>query len=1444
MKKPSGFRRLAVILTLVSAAPLLAGAADAPNDFKKDVRKPVDITKEKALYVVGYAHLDTQWRWAYPQVIREFIANTLRNNFALFSKYPNYVFNFSGSRRYEMMKEYYPAEYETLKGYVAAGRWFPCGSSVDEGDAVVPSLESMVRHILYGNRYFEREFGVTSREFMLPDCFGFPSSLPSVLAHCGIQGFSTQKLTWGSAVGIPFKVGTWTGPDGAKVIAALDPGSYGGMVTDDLSQSKVWLDRINKTGDASGAFVDYHYFGVGDQGGAPSEKSVKWIERSVAGSGPVRVISARADSMFAEIKPENAAKLPNYKGELLLTNHSAGAINSQAYMKRWNRKSELLATAAERASVAALWLGGAPYPARKIYNAWDLVLGSQMHDMLPGTSLPKAYEFCWNDYILAQNQFAAVESDAAGAVISALDTQAQGIPVVVYNALATERDDLVEAGLQFPGAAPEAVRVIGPDGKETPAQINRREGNTAQVVFLAHVPAIGFACYDIQAAESSIPTAALKISESARTLENARYRVTINEAGDVASIFDKSNSQELLSAPARLSFQHEKPKQYPAWNMDWEDRNKPSRAYVEGPAKIRAVESGAARVALEIQRESQGSRFVQQVRLGAGGAGEVVEVVNKIDWMTRESSLKATFPLAVSNPLATYDDKVGTDTRGNNEPKRFEVPQQGWFDLTDTGGRYGVAVLNDCKYGSDKPADNLVRLTLIYTPGVRGSYQDQASQDLGRHDISYAIAGHAGDWKQGGVARQGARFNQPLVAFQSKPHRGKLGRSFEFLKVTGDHVEVAAVKKAEEGDGIVVRLRELNGESAKGVRVCAAGKIVAAREIDGQEHALKSAQVTLDKGELVTEIPAYGLRAFALKLAPSVSLAAAPKSQALELAYDLDAFSSDASRADGGFDSDGRTYPAEQMPGELVSEGISFKMGPVADGKKSAVICRGQSLALPPGDFNRVYLLAAAVNGDAKGVFKVGDGKVEQTVQDWNHFIGSWDNRLWSGTVPELAYNWNNSLAGLVPGFTKRDTVAWYASHRHHPKGGNEFYSYCYLFKYGFDVAPGTRSLTLPDNDKIRVFAVTMAKNNHDDAIAAQSLYDTLADHVADAPLFAPAGGKFSETTPVAITALYWHEGALHYTLDGSEPTAASPVYSTPLLINANTNIKARMIGSDGQISPMATAKFEVNDVTAPVLKSVESLLPATQLILDFSEPVTVSSAEAVANYRVEPSNPVVAAKLSEDGKRVRLTLAAPMATQSKLTAIGVTDRSPAANRVTERAVSVKPMRQVYSLASLACDGNTSRQFSPQGLPVKAGDAWTINLFVRTGEPLENRTLIAGFGSPRDQAGKGRYLAKFANGVHFWSSSRDGETRSALEAGKWQMLSATYDGQLLTIYKNAKKIGEQQLKFEDDDSVVHLAPIDPWDKKRRFKGELRDVSVWDSAISAGGVQELLKSMPQ
>jgi alpha-mannosidase len=1064
-----------------------------------------DLTRQPTLYVVGYAHLDTQWRWEYPTTISEYILNTMRDNFALFEKYPHYVFNFSGANRYRMMKEYFPADYALVKKYVAAGRWFPAGSSMEENDVNSPSAESIIRQVLYGKLYFRREFGKTSAEYMLPDCFGFPASLPSILAHAGIKGFSTQKLAWGSSalaggpnspektpLGTPFNVGIWEGPDGKSVIAAVNPGSYDAPITTDLSTSPAnpgprredWPARVQLDGAVSGLFTDYHYYGTGDVGGAPTEASVKMLESIVAkvGDAPLHVVSATAEQMFLDIKPNQLARLPRYKGEMELTNHSAGSLTSQAYLKRWNRKNELLADAAEKASVAAELLGGRPYPLERLTNAWTLVMGGQFHDITPGTATPKAFEFSWNDEVLAMNQFAGVVASATEAVASGMDTQAKGAAIVVYNPLNVAREDVVEAAVGFPGGTPQAVRVIGPDGKAVPAQLSH-----GKVLFVAKAPSVGYAVYDVEAAETAAAGSTLKVTES--SLENARYRVTIDQNGDIAGIFDKTVRKELLWTPARLEIKTDKPVQWPAWNMDWEDQSRAPRAYVGGPAQIRIVENGPARVAVEVSRETEGSKFVQTIRLAAGDAGNRVEIGNVIDWNTKGSHLKAVFPLTATNPVATYNWDIGAMERGTDNPKKFEVPSHQWVDLTDRSGAYGATVLTDCKNGSDKPDENTLRLTLIRTPGTRGSYDDQGTQDLGHHEFVYGLAGHVGGWRKGQTDWHAYRLNQPLIAFEASKHAGALGKSFSLLSVSHSRVRVLALKKAEQSEETIVRLVELDGKPASGVEIAFAVPITAAREVNGAEEPVGAA--TVANGKLVTSFAAFQPRTFAVKLGGAPAKVAAVHSQPVKLSYDLAAASNDDTRSASGFAADGRALPAEMLPAELAFSGVKFNLAPARTGTLNAVVAKGQTIQLPAGKFNRVYVLAASADGDQKATFRVGEKDVEAIIQDWGGFIGQWDDRTWKSREVRGRTDPYGEMTGLTPGFIKRAAVAWFASHRHTADGANEPYAYSYLFAYPLDMPAGATTLTLPDNQKIRILAISVAEEGAT-AKPAQPLYDTL----------------------------------------------------------------------------------------------------------------------------------------------------------------------------------------------------------------------------------------------------------------------------------------------------------------------------------------------------------------
>ncbi len=330
-----------------------------------------------------------------------------------------------------------------------------------------------------------------------------------------------------------------------------------------------------------------------------------------------------------------------------------------------------------------------------------------------------------------------------------------------------------------------------------------------------------------------------------------------------------------------------------------------------------------------------------------------------------------------------------------------------------------------------------------------------------------------------------------------------------------------AVKKAEESDEIIVRMVELDGASARNVHVSFAAPIAAAREVNAQEQVVGSAEVS--DGALVTSFSPYQPRTFALRLASPHTPVARPHVQPVALHYDLAVASNDDTNTEGGgMDGKGNAIPAEMLPAQIDFDSVKFQLATAKTGVPNALIAKGQTLTLPQGRYNRIYLLAASAEGDQKAVFRVGNGSTELNIQSWTGWIGQWDTRLWKN-VPER--NWAISAnhaawpppdeaqreartptprypedyAGLEPGFTKQAALAWYSSHHHTANGLNEPYQYSYLFAYTIDLPAGARTLTLPNNDKIRIMALSVAEDSPRLSPAAP-LYDINGRDTNDRP--------------------------------------------------------------------------------------------------------------------------------------------------------------------------------------------------------------------------------------------------------------------------------------------------------------------------------------------------------
>ena len=1152
--------RLAVLAVVVVAATAAAGptpAADAPAP---------------TLYTVATSHLDTQWRWTIQQTIDEYLLATLDDNFALLEKYPDYVFSFEGAFRYQLMQEYYPERFERVRGYIDQGRWRVCGSWLDAVDVNMPSPEALFRHTLYGNGYFQREFGVRSVDVFLPDCFGFGYALPSIMAHSGLTGFSTQKLSWGCAFGTPFDIGRWRGVDGREVLAAVNPGAYVSDIETDLSRDPDVQAAIDRTVAAGGPPVAHKYFGTGDTGGAPNERSVARLAESMQAGGPVRVLSAGADQIFRDITADQAAALPLYDGELVMTSHGAGCYTSQAAMKRWNRRCEVLADAAERAAVLAWWQGARDYPHAELERAWTRFLWHGFHDDLTGTSIPEAYTFSWNDMLLSQQEFAQVLRSSLEALAPLLDTAVQGEPLLVLNPLGHARDEVVSVVLDGADAA-ERLAVFGPRGEAVLCQQQSLDDGTGRVRldFQAPVPPLSVTVFDLRRVPlASTAPAAATWNPDTGELQTARYRLRLGAEG-LTSLVDRQTGRELLAAPPQLQLLHNEPQKWAAWEVDHDEIM--AEPYAQAPlgGVPVAVHTGPAGARLQFRQEAAGSVFRQTLTV----TGDRLDWDLDIDWATPATLLKAAFFTTARDTQATYDLGLGAIARGLNRPLLYEVPAQRWADVTDRGGEFGLTVMNDGRHGWDLPAEGVLRLSLLHTPAVNDRWRwidDQKSQDLGRHRVTVSLMGHGADWRPAAV-RAADELNQPLLVFAGADrHRGDRGRALSLLNLSSPdgpgnpQVAVRAVKKAERGDQLVVRLQEVTGEAARGVTLAVAGKVTDVADWRADEVAVpKGRDLRLRADRVSLSLAPYQPRTLALDLARQPAMAR-PARRPLELPWNADVISTDQDPTDGDLDGAGRSLPDRLVPAVIERDGVRFVTGPREAGAANAVRCDAQYLDLPAADDVVVQLLVCATGPSRDAAFTLPSGATATAwIPDGRQWFGQWDSRLVGEDVVHDA-------AQVTPGFVAEGDLGWVVTHRHDAAGRKEPYVFTHFYRVTVDPGPPTgarRRLRLPDDAEVLVLSAALV-----DRGPRLTPLSELVDR-PPRPSVTVLAERRAFIDSVAVSVDSPDRGvAITLALDGAEP---SPWTGRPLVIrdSAELTVTASAPGRDDTVRRVAFTRMD-----------------------------------------------------------------------------------------------------------------------------------------------------------------------------------------------------------------------------------------------------------------------------
>jgi alpha-mannosidase len=769
---------------------------------------------------VGNSHIDMAWLWPWTETV-QVVHDTFRSVLDLMREYPDFKFTMSSARTYEWMEEKYPELFREIQQRVKEGRWEVIGGMWVEPDLNMPGGESLTRQILIGKRYFQQKFGVEVNIGWNPDSFGYNWQLPQIYKRSGIDYFVTQKLLWAHEfTTFPYKLFWWESPDGSRILTYF-PHDYassidGPKMAVDLSE---WAPSMYGQ-KIPGTPAMMHLYGVGDHGGGPTrtmlDNAAQLMRPNVVFP---KLEFSTATAFFEDLqKMLPAMKVPTWSDELYFQYHR-GVFTTQADTKQRIRRTEgKLLDAEKTASVAMLY--GRPYPQEQLERAWKRLLFDDFHDIFPGSGIAVNYLDAKRNLEDVQRVADDLTRGSLQDIAAQVNTQAQGVPLFVFNTLGWQRSEVIEAEAQLPLPSV-SIAVVDGAGQAAKAQLlSIDSAHRAHFLLLARVPSLGYNTYFVEGKTASSAQAS-SLQATANDMENDLVHVKIDsKTGCITSVFDKRSGTEAL-APAEtdtggpkdfacgnlLQTFYDKPKQWDAWNID-ADFEKQHWDLLSADS-VQLFESGPLRAVVRVKKHFQNSAFVQDITMYADSPR--VDVKMQADWHEKHILLKVAFPLAAHTPRAVFEIPFGSIERPTTrntpaERAEFEVPALRWADISDA--THGFSLLNDSKYGYDAKG-NVLRLSLLRSPEWPDPHADE-----GHHEFTYSLYAHGGGWKDALTVQRGYELNNKILTLQVDQHAGELPPQKSFLEIGSENVVLTTLKKAEDDKTLIARYFEWAGKTS------------------------------------------------------------------------------------------------------------------------------------------------------------------------------------------------------------------------------------------------------------------------------------------------------------------------------------------------------------------------------------------------------------------------------------------------------------------------------------------------------------------------------------------------------------------------------------------------------------------------------------------------------
>lgn len=739
--------------------------------------------------IVGHSHMDTAWLWPIDETIRK-CARTYANALSLMDQYPEYLFVQSTPLYAEWMRVHYPVIFEGIKRRVAEGRWEPNGGMWVECDCNLTSGESMIRQFIKGQAFTREHFNYRADTFWLPDTFGYSAAIPQIMQGCGIRYFLTTKLTWNEYNTFPYDTFWWHGLDGSQVLTHFndihcwpDPATLinkieGGGPKDFRSVENYVLHKdVNDR-----RLISY---GFGDGGGGPQFEMLEMARRCADLEGCPKAEHTTVSKFMEDLKA-SSHNIPSYHGELYFEGHR-GSLTQMAGIKRGNRKAELGLRDAEFFSVVSALNDVEPLRG-DIVSLYETLLINQFHDILPGTSIPEVHTRALKEL----DEVVQKTNELCGELIG----HAHESKVMVWNSLSWPRSGILSLPVPGKDLVPAEASIVS-------QRVTTLDGSSRLLVRGMELPPLAGKCLALVPGQ---PRTSSPFIWNGHRLETPLLRVEFDGAGFIESLWDVARRRELRGKGFPLNTLlcgEDVPESWDNWNIDADQQKKlkPQNSLLSREV----VADGALQFRLRsIYRIGERSTLRQDMVFYADSLR--IDFETEVDWQERHQLLKVTFPLNLSVSSARQEVQFGhivrsTLRRNSHEQAMFEVCNHKWTDLSEN--RYGVALLNDCKYGLSVEQSEL-RLTLLKSgcrPDPRG--------DNGLHRFTYSLVPHEGGFHTETVVRPAYELNIPLRTGRELPYGQE-----SLFEVDASNVIVEAIKPAEDGEGCIIRLYE--AEQASG----------------------------------------------------------------------------------------------------------------------------------------------------------------------------------------------------------------------------------------------------------------------------------------------------------------------------------------------------------------------------------------------------------------------------------------------------------------------------------------------------------------------------------------------------------------------------------------------------------------------------------------------------